>query len=64
MAMHRPPAADLVDIQLFLDDYKSVNGVMVPHHLSRSIDGKPAEDMTFKNITLNPVFKPGTFAAK
>lgn len=59
-----PPAADLVDIQLFLDDYKNVNGVMVPHHLSRSIDGKPAEEMTFKSITLNPVFKPGTFAQR
>jgi hypothetical protein len=59
-----PPAADLVDIQLFLDEYKSVSGVMVPHHLSRSIDGKPAEDMTFTSITLNPVFKPGTFAVK
>jgi hypothetical protein len=57
-------STDLVDIQWFLDDYKSVSGIMMPHHLARSVDGKPAEEMTFKSITLNPAFKPGTFAAK
>ncbi len=59
-----PRAPQLVDIQLFLDDYKTVDGVMLPHHLSRSIDGKPTEEMTFKSITLNPAFKADTFAAK
>jgi hypothetical protein len=37
---------------------------MLPHHLSRSVDGKPTEDMTFKTIKVNPTFKPGTFEAK
>ena len=60
----RCPPPQIVDIQLFLDDYKPVDGVMLPHHISRSIDGKPTEEMTFKTIKINPAFKPDTFAAK
>ena len=56
--------APLVDITLFLDDYKPVDGVLLPHHLSRSIDGKPTEEMTFKTIRINPAFKPDTFSAR
>jgi hypothetical protein len=66
-APHDPaalPAPQVVDITLFLDDYKPVDGVMVPHRMARSIDGKPSEETTFKTIKLNPAFKPDTFAAK
>jgi len=41
-----------------------VDGVLLPHHLSRSIDGKPSEEMTFKTIRINPAFKPDAFTAK
>jgi hypothetical protein len=58
------PAPQIVDITLYLDDYRSVDGVMLPHHMSRSIDGKPSEEMTFKTIKLNPAFKSDTFAAR
>jgi hypothetical protein len=58
------PPPQVVDIQMFLDDYKSVDGVMLPHHMSRSIDGKPNEEWTFKTIKLNPTFKPDTFSGK
>ena len=37
-----PPPPQIVDITLYLDDYKPVDGVMLPHHMSRSIDGKPS----------------------
>src|SRR6266851_1911815 len=56
------PPPQLVDISLFLDDYKSVDGVQMPHHVSRSIDGKPTEEMTFKTIKVNPAFKADAFA--
>ena len=58
------PAPQVVDITLYLDDYKSVDGVMLPHHMARSVDGKPTEETTFKTIKINPAFKPDTFAAK
>jgi len=55
------PAPQLVDITLYLDDYRSVGGVLLPHRIARSVDGKPTEEMTFKTIKVNPAFKPGTF---
>jgi len=64
---HDAPAASapqVVDIILYLDDYRAVDGVLLPHHMARSIDGKPAEDTTFKTIKINPAFKPDTFAVR
>jgi len=58
------PPPPIVDIQLFLDDYRAVDGVLLPHHLSRSIDGKPNEEITFKTIRINPAFKADAFAVK
>src|SRR5262245_6860934 len=58
------PSPHVVDIALYFDDYRSVDGVMLPHHIARSVDGKPTEEMTFKTIKVNPVFKPGTFEAR
>jgi hypothetical protein len=58
------PPPQMVDITLFIDDYKPVDGVQIPHHFSRSVDGKPTEEMTFKTIKVNPAFKADTFAAK
>ena len=63
-AAPQPPAPQIVDIQMFLDDYKPVDGVLLPHHISRSIDGKPSEEWTFKTIKVNPSFKPDTFSGK
>ena len=61
---HELPPPQIVDIQLFLDDYRSVDGVLLPHHLSRSVDGKPNEEMTFKTIRINPTFKPDAFSVR
>jgi len=58
------PAPQVVDIALYLDDYKPVDGVMLPHRMARSVDGKPTEETTFKTIRINPAFKPDTFAAR
>ena len=59
-----PPAPELVDINMFFDDYKSVDGVMLPHHITRSVDGQPTEEWTFKTIKVNPAFRPDTFSGK
>jgi len=60
----QPPAPEIVDISLFFDDYKSVDGVQLPHHLSRSVDGQTVEELTCKSIKVNPPFKPDTFTKK
>jgi hypothetical protein len=59
-----PPAGDVIDITLFLDDYQAVDGIQLPHHITRSIDGKPNEELTFKVIKVNPAFKPDTFSGQ
>ena len=59
-----PPAPELVDIHMFFDDYKSVDGVMLPHHITRSVDGQTNEEWTFKTIKANPAFKPDTFSKR
>jgi hypothetical protein len=54
----------LVDISMFLDDYKSVDGVLLPHHISRSVDGKTNEEWTFTSVKVNPALKADTFSVK
>jgi len=58
------PTPEIVDINLFFDDYKNVDGVQLPHHISRSVDGQTVEELTCKTIKLNPAFKPDAFAKK
>jgi len=59
-----PPVSEQVDINMFLDDYQAVDGVMLPHHITRSVDGQPSEEIVFKTIKVNPAFKADTFAPK
>jgi hypothetical protein len=57
-----PPQA--VEIQMFLDDYRAEDGVLLPHRVSRSVDGKTTEEWTFKTIKINPAFKADAFSGK
>ena len=63
-ALPAPPAPEVVDINMFFDDYKAVDGVMLPHHVSRSVDGQTIEEWTFKSIKVNPTFKADAFSKK
>jgi hypothetical protein len=58
------PPPQIVDISMFFDDYRQVDGVWLPHHVTRSIDGKTNEEWTFKTMKINPAFPPDLFAAK
>lgn len=58
------PPPEVVDIDMYFDDYKQESGIWFPRHVSRSIAGKPSEEWTFKTITVNPAFKPDTFLPK
>lgn len=59
-----PQTPEVVEISMFFDDYKSVDGVLLPHHVTRSVGGETNEEWTFKAIKVNPVFNPDTFAGK
>jgi hypothetical protein len=56
-----PPQGDVVDIEMFLDDYRSVDGIMLPHHITRSVAGDVNEEWTLTSFAVNPGFKSGTF---
>lgn len=58
------PAPQIANITLYLDDYKAVDGVMLPHRMARSIDGQPSEETTFTRFKINPAFKADTFSAR
>ena len=57
-----PPAPSTVN--LYLAEYKNVDGVMIPHRLTQSIDGKPAEEWTIEKIKVNPELKADFFEKK
>jgi hypothetical protein len=43
-----------VEYRVFYADYQAENGVLLPHRIQRSIDGKPSEEMVFDQIKVNP----------
>jgi hypothetical protein len=47
--------------ELHLSEYKTVNGIKLPHSISRSINGQTIEEMTVKSYKINPNFKANTF---
>lgn len=48
-------------MELRLDDYRSVDGMKLPHRITRSVDGAPVEEWTIERFKVNPKFKPDTF---
>jgi hypothetical protein len=42
-----------VEFRLYYADYQAVDGVMLPHRLQSSVDGKPTEEITLEKIKLN-----------
>jgi hypothetical protein len=57
-----PPAPSTVS--LFLGDYKNVDGVMLPHRLTQSVDGKPVEEWTIEKVKVNPTLRVDFFEKK
>jgi hypothetical protein len=54
-------ATSLVDLTWYLDDYKDVAGLKLPHRIARAIDGEPDEEWTFTRFVVNPTFKADAF---
>jgi hypothetical protein len=57
-----PPAPS--NVTLFLADYKKVDGVMIPHRLTQSVEGKPVEEWTIEKVKVNPTLKADFFDKK
>ena len=54
-------ARKIVEYRIYYSNFKPVNGVLLPHTLQRSIDGKPSEETTFEEIKVNPKIDTNKF---
>ena len=50
-ALPTPPPP--VEAALFLSDWKRVGGVLLPHALNKTIEGKPYEEIVVSRYTVN-----------
>jgi hypothetical protein len=50
-----------VTFEMRLAEYREVDGVMLPHRITRAIDGQPNEEWTIASYKVNPSFKSNTF---
>ena len=47
-----------------LGDYKNVNGIKLPHLITRGIEDQTNEEWTISSYRVNPTFKRDTFTKK
>jgi len=48
-------------LQMFLSDYRTVNGIKLPHLVTRGANGEITEEWIVKNYRINPNFRANTF---
>jgi hypothetical protein len=54
----------LATVAMHLADYKQIDGVMLPHRISISINGQASEDWTIDKFKINPTVKADVFRKK
>jgi hypothetical protein len=47
--------------ELRFDEHRSVDGIRLPHHMSRAVNGSITEEWTVRNYKVNTSFKNSTF---
>ena len=50
------------DVQLWLNDHKSEEGILFPHTLVWQVDGDPVEQFQLQKFKINPKLNPSVFA--
>jgi hypothetical protein len=58
------PPPPLVEANVFYSDYKKVDGVMLPHKITRQVEGKVQEEWTIEKYKLNTPLKAEQFQKK
>ena len=56
-----PPAQGQATLVLHMGEYKAVNGIKLPHLITRGTDDTTQEEMKVKSFKINPTFKADTF---
>ena len=50
-----------ITIETHLSEYKAVNGIKLPHLITRGVNGQTNEEWEIKNYRINPNLKANTF---
>jgi hypothetical protein len=50
--------------EIYFSDYRQVNGLLLPHHISRTANGKLSEEWTIKKYKINPPLTARDFEKK
>ena len=50
-----------VEFRMFYEDYEDVDGVKFPMRISRTVDGRPSNEVLFDRVRLNTRIDPKTF---
>ncbi len=62
----REPAAQgpppQTTFEMRFEDYRKVDGILLPHLITRSMNGQPSEEWTVKSYKVNPAFRGNTFS--
>jgi len=53
-----------VEYQTRYSNYKEVNGIWLPHSISKGIESETSEEMTITKVKINPSIKPEKFIKK
>ena len=48
-------------LEMHLSEYKAVNGIMLPHLITRGVSGETNEEWLVKSYRINPNLKANTF---
>ncbi len=62
--MEAEPPPPLVEANVFYSDYKKVDGVLLPHTITRQVEGKVQEAWTIEKYKLNAPLKAEQFQKK
>jgi hypothetical protein len=57
-------AEPLVEIQLRFEEYRSEDGITLPHRISRTVDGQMTEEWQLTKFKINPTIKADKFEKK
>ena len=59
-----PPRPQQATLRMTLGDYKTVNGIKLPHLMTRGVNDQTNEEWTVSSYRINPTFKGDTFTKK
>lgn len=63
-AARRGGGGQQATLQMTLADYKTVNGIKLPHTMTRGVNGQTNEEWSISSFKLNQTFKSSTFEKK